>query len=244
MYGWRGRIGFINPTAVYDTPALEFQRILPDGFMVLACCLNIRNLLPAEFQRAWAAYRQAALDLADCQADVIVAGGSPVMTLQGSDGDQRLIAELHGATGLPVTTLLTAEREAIQALGVKKIVLVSPFVEEINRQRVEYLAAHGIEVVAHRGVGISHNVEITKLSADVPYRLAKELLAECPQAEAAVMTCPRWRVVDILEAFEADTGKPAVTPAQAMIWKTLSLMGFKSPIRGYGRLLSEFPRDL
>ncbi len=244
MYGWRGRIGFINPTAVYDTPALEFQCILPEGFMVLACCLNIRNLLPEEFQKAWAAYREAALHLADCQADVIVAGGSPVMTLQGTDGDQRLIAELHGATGLPVTTLLTAEREAIQALGVKKVVLVSPFVEEINRQRVQYLAVHGIDVVAHRGVGISHNVEITRLSSEVPYRLAKELVAEHPQAQAAVMTCPRWPVVDILEAFEADTGKPAVTPVQAMIWKSLSLMGLRTPIRGYGRLLTELPQGL
>ncbi|MBI3014218.1 MAG: hypothetical protein HYY65_03925, partial [Candidatus Tectomicrobia bacterium] len=64
MYGWRGRIGFINPTAVYDVPALEFQRILPEGFLVLVRSLNIRNLLPEEFQKAWSAYHEAVLDLA------------------------------------------------------------------------------------------------------------------------------------------------------------------------------------
>jgi len=240
MYGWRGRIGFINPTAVYDTPALEFQRLLPEGFMVLVRCLNIRNLLPEEFQKAWSAYREAALDLIDCESHVIVAGGSPVMTLQGTDGDQRLIAELQEATGVPVTTLLTAEREAVQALGARKIVLVSPFVDEINRQRVHYFAAHGIEILGHRGVGISHNVEITKLSADVPYRLAKELIAKHPQAQAALMTCPRWPVVDILETFEVDTGRPAVTPIQAMIWKSLALLGQRFKISGYGKLLSDY----
>jgi len=239
MYGWRGRIGFINPTAVYDTPALEFQRLLPEGFMVLVRCLNIRNLLPEEFQKAWSAYREAALDLIDCESQVIVAGGSPVMTLQGPDGDQRLITELQEATGVPVTTLLTAEREAVQYLGAQKIVLVSPFVDEINRQRVRYFAAHGIEVVGHCGVGISHNVEITKLSAHVPYRLAKDLLKAHPEAQAAVMTCPRWPVVDILEAFELDTGRPAVTPAQAMLWKSLALLRLRVPRQGYGRLLRE-----
>lgn len=241
MYGWRGKIGFVNPTAVYDTPAPEFDRILPDGFLMLVRSLNIRNLLPEEFEKAWGAYREAALDLVDCDADVIIAGGSPVMTLQGSDGDQRLVADLRGICGVPVTTLLSAEREAVQALGACRIVLVSPFVEEINRQRALYFSAHGIEVLGYQGVGITHNVEITRLTSDVPYRMAKELVKKHPEAEAAVMTCPRWPVADILEPFEADTGRSAVTPVQAALWKSFLLLEQRVSLPGFGKLLRESP---
>lgn len=234
-YGARGRIGFINPTAVYDVIAKEFERLLPSDFLILVRSLTIRNLLPHEFEKAWTLYREAALVLVDCEADVIVAGGSPVITRQGPDGDRRLIAELREATGIPVTTLLTAELEAVQAFKAGKIILVSPFTDEINRQRAKFFAAHGIEVLAHEGLGITHNVEITKVSAEVPYAMAKRLLDKHAEAEAAVLTCPRWPVVEILEALEQATGRPAITPVQAMLWKSFDLMGVRVQVPGYAR---------
>lgn len=241
-YGTGGRIGFINPTAIWDVMSKELELVMPPSCMVLVSSLSIRNLVPDEFKRARTLYKNAVLDLVDCEVDVIVAAGNPVMTLEGTDGDEQLIAELSRHANVPITTLLTAEREAVQSIGAANIVLASPFVNQINDARVEYFAAHGINVIAHEGVGITHNVDITKLSADIPYQMMKRLLERHPEADAAVITCPRWPVVAVAEKLSKESRKPVVTAVRAMVWKALDLINSPPSVSPYGAELQNSDR--
>ncbi|MBI1993289.1 MAG: hypothetical protein HYS67_02500, partial [Deltaproteobacteria bacterium] len=51
------------------------------------------------------------------------------------------------------------------------------------------------------------------------------------------IACPRWPVVDIIAALEADTGKPVVAAAAAMVWGALRALSIGESRPGYGRLL-------
>jgi maleate isomerase len=58
-----------------------------------------------------------------------------------------------------------------------------------------------------------------------------------PQADAIYIACPRWPTVDIIAALEADTGKPVVAAAAAMVWGALRALKIMDCQSGYGRLM-------
>src|SRR5919199_1645603 len=68
------------------------------------------------------------------------------------------------------------QRMALDLLGMRRVVVVSPFVEARNEEIRSYLAAVGITVVAARGLGLPRNVDIARQSAATPYQMARALV--------------------------------------------------------------------
>ena len=99
----------------------------------------------------------------------------------------------------------------------------------------------GFEVVYEKGLGISETVEIAKVSPATVYRLGKEALTKAPEADTLFISCGNLRTIEILSALEKDTGKPAISSNQALLWGALRMVGVREPIYGFGSLL-ERPR--
>ena len=53
------------------------------------------------------------------------------------------------------------------------------------------------------------------------------------------MSCGALRTLDVVDALEAEIGKPVICSNQAMIWETLRIAGIDDRIAGYGRLLKD-----
>jgi maleate isomerase len=56
-------------------------------------------------------------------------------------------------------------------------------------------------------------------------------------ADALFISCTALPVLDILNKLESKVLKPVLSSNQALIWDTLRSIGYKSPIKGYGKLL-------
>ena len=237
-YGWRARIGHIAP-AILDTSAEEFRKLLPDGVLHVGLTISepIQTLGAEQAAAAFERMVEAGKRLAREQVDVIVCGGAPVALSRGSNGDAELADLLRRETGLPVVTANGAVVDALQLLGARSLVAVSPFLESRNQEIGKFLAASGFRVLATRGLGLVNNIDFATQSAEAAYDLAKQTAAAYPEAEAIYIACPRWPVVDIIAALEADTGKPVVAAAAAMVWGALRALGIGKSRPGYGRLL-------
>jgi maleate isomerase len=238
QYGWRARVGHISP-AVLDTSAEECRKLLPPGVLHVGLSISqpVQRMAPEELDQAGGLMTDAARRLAAEEVDVIVAGGAPATARQGPAADDTLVAALREASGLPCTTANRAVVEALDVLGLRRIVVVSPFVDARNDEIRDYLAAVGITVVAARGLGLPRNVDIARQAAGTPYQMARALVREAPDVDGVYIACPRWPVVDIVEALETDIRKPVVAGVTAMMWHCLRLIGLGDPPRGYGRLL-------
>jgi len=116
-------------------------------------------------------------------------------------------------------------------------VVVSPFIDARNEEIRGYLQASGFQVLATRGLGLVKNVDFAMQSSVAAYSLARETAALNPQAEGIYIACPRWPVVDIIAPLEADSGKPVVAAAAAMMWGALRAVGLGDGNPGYGRLM-------
>jgi maleate isomerase len=155
MYGWRGRIGVLLPSGITVIEG-DFQRMQPEGISCHYHRYNFTGGLPGDAQDVVQRVRRARDTIAEAtrmilhvRPSLIVMTGTATSFIGGKGYDGELIdlIELAGG-GIPATTTSTSVIAALRQLGVKRVSLATPYVEEVSRKAVEFIEAHEIEVVA------------------------------------------------------------------------------------------------
>jgi maleate cis-trans isomerase len=218
---------------------LELDQLLPEGVMVLTTTLNVQNLAKEEFERAFSVMEQGALTLAREEAGAIIIGGDPIFCLKGLGSHQTMIDTVYAKTGIPTSTTLSASMDALRNLGVKRLVIATPYVAERDEALRRYLEGSGFEVLGMKGLGITRNVDLTRVPFHASYRLAREVFDNAKGAEGIYLPCSRWPVVGNIGPLEKDLGVPVVSNVQAMAWFGLKSLGIKEKVIGYGILLEK-----
>ena len=60
---------------------------------------------------------------------------------------------------------------------------------------------------------------------------------ETKNTDALFISCTALPVLNILDKLEQAIQKPVLSSNQTLIWDTIRSVGYKSPIKGYGKLL-------
>ncbi len=236
MYGWRARVGFIAPSRG-DTFNYEFYKIVPEGVVLIMSGMTFHRLSPENFKLANENMEKFALDLAKVGVDYMYLGGSPLYTHIGIGSDKAAIAHIEKLTGIPCTTSITAEVDSMRACNIKKVVVVTPHTDAVNAKLKEFLTASGFEVVNMKGMQISVNTEISRVTEAQVYKFAKETFMETPGADGMFIHCPRWPTIYNISRLEGDFKVPIVTTTTAYIYATFDRLKIGGPIYGYGKLL-------
>ena len=237
-FGWKARLGLICPSKGW-TKEHEWPRMLPRGVSYLIARMLLKATTPEELMKMGEHALEAAEMLASASVDVICYGCTVETILQGLEYDERLTEDLRKATGIPVKTMARASVEALREVKARKIALVTPYIEEINRREEAFFNSIGFEVVYEKGLGISDTIEIAKVSPGTVYRLGKEALSKAPEADAIFFSCGNLRTIETIPEIEKDTGKPAISSNQALLWSALRMAGVTEPIHGFGSLLEK-----
>ena len=231
----RAKLGFVL-LATEQTVQDDVMRLRPSGvgmhFARLANPDSITNAtLGAQTEQLAPA---AATLLPDGTLDVVCyacTSGSLVI------GEERVFAELaRGAPTAKTTSIITGVLRALQAVAASRIVVATPYLDEINRREADYLAAAGFEVLDIQGLNLENDSDMVRVSPDYILEFAESV--DRVDAEAVFISCGALRSMAIAGALETRIGKPVVTSNQAMIWDTLRLAGIEDTIPGYGTLLA------
>lgn len=236
MYGWRARIGEVFPSRG-DTFMYEFYQIVPKGVVLVSHIIGLYNLTKDEFAAAFLKYRDGARDLAKVGVDLIALSGAPLFQLKGLGSDLEMIREVEEETGIRTITSTTADKEAMHFLKMKKLAIVSPYVDEVNERNALWYRESGFDVLKIKGLGIQKNSDIARLPYYAPYQLARETFLEAPAVDGIFIDCARWATIEVIEKLEQDLGVPVVSSNQAMIWCALRKANVRESIPGYGELL-------
>lgn len=229
--------GLISPNYSEETLA-DAYKVFPDEIRIEGRTLTVEKYTDDEFQRAEQAFAELVRDLACQPLDFLMITGELFLSYKGPGSDRRILETVKAITPVPASTILTAVTGACRALRMRRVVMATPFPEEQDERLVRFLAHDGIQVVAFRGLGCPNASAIWELPPETGYDLAAALLREHPEVDGIYMPCNKWRVVSVIERIENETGKPVITNTQAWVWEALRAIGMKTPIRGYGRLLS------
>jgi maleate isomerase len=237
MYGWRARIGHVAPSRG-DTLVYEFYKMFPEGFMMLNTTGTVRQLVDSDFEAQLERIDEAVKDLVDNNCDSIIFSGSPLFTRLPFGKDRELGQQLTKKYGVPVAAGLTAEVEALKAMKCKKLVVGTPYHEELNQRLKRHLEQSGFEVLQIAGYGVQKNSQLTDLPVHAAYKIAKRLYAKGRDADGVFIACPRWPTITDVQLLEDEIGKPVITSSLACSWHAMKLIDIKEKVTGYGRLMA------
>lgn len=234
--GWRGRLGYIWPSAVPGKAIRHFYEVAPEGVEPRIVTLGITRLTDEEVEQALSRVDDAARRIAEYAVKFVSLLGAPLASFRGNGWDRELIRRVEMITKCPVTTDLTAGVEAFNAFSVKKIVIASPFKPELDARIKMFFVENGIAVLNVKSLNIQINRDIQELPENAAYNTAREAYLEAPDAEGIYDPCGGWGSPAVVEYLERDFGIPVVANHQACLWLALKALKIKEPVRGYGRL--------
>ncbi len=234
MFGWRARIGYVAPVPCVNTT--ERNSVLPEGVAFIFATLDIRHLVPEEFERIFEHYLSYCERCAEMGSQFTIMSGSPVLEHQYTKA-LPLAQRIQESTGVPTVINTKAHINGLKAVGAKKVVVCSCMTKEIDEKRARILEEEGMEVVGTKSLGYTHNREFTSLPPYASYRLAMEAAREFPECDTINIPCPNWYVMNNVALIERDSGKTVVASLAGEVYTALSTLKVKGSIKGFGRLL-------
>jgi maleate cis-trans isomerase len=227
----RARIGLIIPS-VNTLTEPQFSRYAPPGvsFHVSRTRIHHDKSLAAQSPEIL----NAAELLADCGSDLIVYHCTAMSMGSGRDAEQQLVADITQVSGKPAGSTATAILTALQALGIARLVLVSPYEQSVNDRERQFLAEAGIAVLADRALALPVPDGMSGATPDV--WVETTVAAARPDAEAYFVSCTNIQAIDAIAEIEAQLNKPVITSNQAALWYALRRCGIADEVPQLGRL--------
>lgn len=234
-FGSVARIGHLYPSG--GLCDYEVQVMAPPGVQFLTTRMPFsRTGLEDDLRLVDSIQTHASL-LADAQVELIAFNCTAASMLAGP---ATVRSRIHAATGIPGVTTIEAVTEGLNALRARRVLLLNPYPEEVERHEIAYLDTLGIEVLATGGPECQSPVEQGLLPPEFWLDEARKLAASpaASGADAVLISCAGTQVASALAAIERATDLPVVASNQALVWKTLRTLDLPHALPEYGRLLS------
>ena len=142
---------------------------------------------------------------------------------------------LSAKPGSYVTTPVTSAIKAFKLMNIKKIALFTPYPDAVNKTILEYFTKKNIEVSSFASLNLNLDSEFANVDPNYILEISSKL--ETKNADALFISCTALPVLNILDKLEQTIKKPVLSSNQTLIWDTIRSIGYKSPIKGYGKLL-------
>jgi len=228
------RVGLIIPS-VNATIEPEFAWIAPPGISFHAARIMLRETTPDGLREMNAGVEAAARLLASLSPGAVAYACTSGSFLEGRERMHAQVDAIAAIVGCPVVATSAALIDALNALGIRRLALATPYRDTINRTERSFLQDHGFDVVSMRGLGLSGSA-IREVPPEQVFRLACE--ADCEHAEALFVSCTDLRALEVVEALEERLHKPVLTSNQVTLWALLRVLNRTADIAGFGRLLT------
>jgi maleate cis-trans isomerase/Fe-S-cluster containining protein len=206
------RIGLIIPS-VNRLSEPQFMRFAPPGLGIHVTRARIAGKWRKPVTELAPIIAQAAGALSDASPDLIVYHCTDSSMREGLDGERRILDIVRRETGIEAVSTSALVVEALNALGIRKLVIISPYQD--NEVIIAYLQSCGFTVV--------HDVALRlpghESSGATPERWVETTLDHArEEADGYFLSCTNTTQIEAIEELEAALGKPVVSSNQAVLW--------------------------
>ncbi len=185
---------------------------------------------------------RCAAELADARVDVVAYACLIAVMAEGAgaheDAEARLAAQLRDAgSPAPVTSSAGALVRTLQRLGARRVAIVAPYVPQLTKVVVDYLAGYGIEVGDAVSLEVADNVEVGRL--DPANLIGHASSLDRRDVDAVVLSaCVQMPSLPAIAGAESALGLPVVSAATATASEILALLGEEPVVVGAGAALA------
>ena len=239
MYGWRARIGLLVPS-INTIMEPEMWRTAPPHVTVhTARIAGGREGTPDELHSMEEQSKSACSRVAMVEPDVVVYACTSGSFFEGRVWNERICAQLSTIASAPAITTAGAMASALVARGVRKVAVVTPYVELTNTRLKAFLGEYGIEVTRLATFDMLDMFDHAKIQPQDVYERAKQ--AVTGNEQAVFVACTQVRALEVVELLERDLGLPVMSANQATLWQTYKTLGIDPLLHEHGSLLRDMP---
>jgi len=171
--------------------------------------------------------------LADAKVDAIAWNGTSASWL-GVNRDRDLCTAITARTGVPATTSTLACIDAARALGARRLGLVSPYTDDVQRRIAEVWAEEGIALHAERHLDLRDNFSFGEVEPATIAGMIRAVVAD--GVDAVVILCTNLDGAGLAASLERELDIAVLDSVAVTLWRTLGLAG------GDGSALAEWGR--
>lgn len=242
--GWRAKVAVIVPSTntVVEHDMAQWR---PAGLTFHAGRMHITNpnlSNDEEFEglitQLDATIEAAVERVLTCKPDYMLMGMSAGTFWGGLEGSKAFTRKIEAWSGLPVSTGSTSTAAALNAFGVKRIAVFSPYQPVADRQVSAFYRESGFDVVNVTGLRCTTATAIAEVTPEEIGRTVDAI--DNADVEAVVQVGTNLSFVRQAEGLEGYLGKPVIPINIAVLWHAMRAMGFDDRIEGCTRLMREF----
>jgi maleate cis-trans isomerase len=208
----RARVGMIIPS-VNSMSEPQFNHFAPAGLGVHVARARVAGQWKRPLPEMAGEIATSARLLSDVAPDLIVFHCTDSSMSQGPQGEGGILDIIRDATGIEALATSRLVLEALQALGLRKLVLLSPY--KTNRNVIDYLHATGFTVLHDVALGLGP-LEFAKVTPQEWTELARQ--HDRPDADGIFLSCTNTTQIEAIADIERELGKPVVNSNQAVLW--------------------------
>jgi maleate isomerase len=231
--GQRLRIGMMIPSVNFVADP-QIQAMLPEGVQLHTTRMKLVGASDEEMQAMVRDVDRCAGLLADADPHRILFHCTAASTISVDMGP-KICARIKELTGIPATDTAEAVLSALDALGARRIVLVSPYPQSVNDHEVEFFGHFGIEVVREHGLQLSGGRAFAQVTPEDWHRIVLEHRHDA--ADAYFISCAQVRAAEVIESLERELQRPVITSNTAVAWRCLRQSNIGDRIDGFGALM-------
>ena len=233
-YAPRGLIGVLTPQA-NTTVEPEFQLMLPPGMALINARMTSDK--PTIIERLLdylAALDSHTAQFANAPVEAIAFACTGASYFAMPAAEDAAAGRISAALGIPFITTAHAVRDALDALGARRIGLVSPYPDDLTRAGIAYWEARGYEVAAVSGSALRQGAFHPIYAMD--HEGASQALAAMDPTglDAIVMLGTGMVTLAALRASPLHGGVPVLSCMSALGWACLGKPDLRGWIEGAG----------
>ena len=199
------RVGLLVPSS-NATMERDFHKNLPEGVFTATSRMFLdETTKQAEIRMIEESLPEANRMLRTVHPHFCVFGCTSGGALFGQAHDKKIKAQIEEQTGAETVTILSALSREFTDMGARKLVVLTPYVDELNAPIRASLEEDGMEVFSIDGMGLTDNIEIGNTGADKILEFADEKLSaqHLKQADCLFISCTNLPAVDALPEIHA-----------------------------------------
>lgn len=212
----------------------EFRAMLPPDMSVHTARIRLQKVVVAELLKMKKDIKDEAVKLADADVDVIGFGCTTGSLVAGHGYDDKIVEIIEKTTGKLAVATAGAVVQALKALGLSSVSVVTPYTDVLNRLERQFLEQNGFQVDRIAGLNLVDNLKIAEVKPRTLLKLVREV--DSKRADGIFISCTNLHTIAMIARLEESLKKPVVSSNTATLWAMLGKVGKSVQTSKYGKL--------
>ncbi len=206
----------------------DFRQLLPTSVdLMVTRILSGRDVTPQTLAQMESDLPQAAALLPDAVTFDVIGYGCTSGAAQ--IGPDRVASGLRkGARCTHVSEPVSALVAACRALGLRRLALLSPYVDTVSERLRAVLSRQGIETPVFGSFNEAEEARVARITPGSVARAARAMVPVAP-VDALFLSCTNLNTLPVLPALERESGLPVLSSNLVLAWHMLQVSGAPGP---------------